>query len=83
MTIWEAIVELVSERGPEKTICPSEAARLLWPEEWRNQMEDVRQVARQLAREGLIEISRKGERLDPDRPFGGPIRLRLTASELP
>ena len=44
-------------------------------------MEDTRQVARQLAREGTIEIVQKGTVLDPNKAFRGPIRLRLNTKE--
>mmetsp|Transcript_198 Transcript_198/g.1427 ORF Transcript_198/g.1427 Transcript_198/m.1427 type:complete len:88 (+) Transcript_198:195-458(+) len=44
-------------------------------------MEDTRQVARQLAREGNIQIVQKGIVLDPNAAFKGPIRLRLNTKE--
>ena len=43
-------------------------------------MEPTRQAARALAREDVIDIVQKGQILDPDQPFKGPIRLRLKAS---
>jgi len=45
-------------------------------------MEDTRQVAKQLAREGKIAILQKGIELDPDKVFKGPIRLRLKVGEV-
>lgn len=44
-------------------------------------MEDTRQVARQLAREGIIEIVQKGTVLDPNKACKGPIRLRLNTKQ--
>lgn len=44
-------------------------------------MEDTRQVARQLAREGKIQIVQKGTVLDPNAAFKGPVRLRLNTKE--
>ena len=43
----EAILELLGARGPQKTICPSEAARALaGDEDFRPYMEPVREAAR-------------------------------------
>lgn len=46
---------------------------------WRDFMERTREIARALAREGAIEITRRGERMRPDARVKGPIRLRLAA----
>ncbi len=71
-----AILDLARERGPAKTICPSDAARQVGGDDWRDLMDDARDVARQLARSGDVEISQKGEVLDPDAAWRGPIRIR-------
>ena len=73
-----AILELSRERGPSKTICPSDAARAVGGENWRDLMDDAREVARSLARDGTVEITQKGEVLDPDATWRGPIRIRAT-----
>jgi hypothetical protein len=74
----DAILELARARGPAKTICPSDAARAVGGESWRDLMADAREIARDLARSGDVEISQKGEVLDPDQPWRGPIRIRAT-----
>jgi Protein of unknown function (DUF3253) len=71
-----AILELSRERGPAKTICPSDAARAVGGENWRGLMDDARDIARDLARHGEVEIMQKGEVLDPDATWRGPIRIR-------
>ncbi len=71
----DTVTELLLVRGPEKTICPSEVARLLYPENWREHMEEVRAVALKMALEEIIEISQRGRVKTP--PFEGPIRLRF------
>jgi hypothetical protein len=71
-----AILDLAKERGPAKTICPSDAARAVGGDDWRDLMDDARDVARDLARSGDVEISQKGEVLDPDATWRGPIRIR-------
>jgi hypothetical protein len=74
-----AILDMARERGPAKTICPSDAARAVGGEQWRDLMDDARDIARDLARKGDVEITQKGEVLDPDAPWRGPIRIRATS----
>ena len=64
----------VLERGIEKSICPSEVARALAPA-WRPLRGPVRAAAARLARQGRLEILRKGKAIDPD-DMHGVIRLR-------
>ena len=72
---WEeAILEILDERGAASA-CPSEVARRMAPEEWRGQMDAVRDAARRLARRGLVTITQRGKALDPDSEFRGPIRI--------
>jgi hypothetical protein len=76
--VESAIFDLLAERGPGKTICPSEAARALDPEGWRRLMPHVRATAVGLARAGRLEITRHGKAADPNA-FKGVYRLRLPA----
>ena len=72
----ETILVLARERGPSKTICPSDAARAVGGDYWRDLMDDARETARDLARQGEVEITQKGEVLDPDATWRGPVRIR-------
>ncbi|NGM19067.1 DUF3253 domain-containing protein [Roseomonas stagni] len=86
MTSTEAleaeILRQTSERGIGKSICPSEVARALAPEEeaWRRLMGPVRAAAIRLAKAGQVEVLRKGKPVDPDAEIRGVIRLRKPAS---
>ena len=71
------ILKLAGERGPDKTICPSDAARAIGGDDWRDLMDDAREAARSLAREGAVDITQKGTALDPDDTWRGPIRIRI------
>ncbi len=73
------ILELCIERGPAKSICPSEVARALEAEEdaWRRLMKPVRRAAIRLAEDGRIEILKKGKRIEPDN-VRGVVRLRIS-----
>lgn len=76
----EAILELLAERGRDKTICPSEAAKLVGGKEerrdWEGLMEPAREAARRLVAAGRIVITQGGKVVDGDTAKG-PIRLKL------
>jgi Protein of unknown function (DUF3253) len=72
-----AILSLAAERGPSSSICPSDAARAVGGDGWRDLMEDARDVARTMARAGRVEVTQRGEVLDPDAPWRGPVRIRI------
>ena len=74
-----AILSLARERGQDKTICPSDAARAVGGQQWRDLMDDARAEARALAKRGEVEISQRGEVLDPDAQWRGPVRIRATS----
>ena len=71
-----AILELLEERPRGATLCPSEAARAVRSEGWRQLMEPARRAARRLVAQGRIEITQGGRVVDPSSARG-PIRLRL------
>lgn len=79
--IEEEILRQVANRGPDKTICPSEVSRALFAPDWREQMSAVRAVARQLAFAGNIRISQGGKSVNLD-DFRGPIRLGAISPDL-
>lgn len=75
-----AILELLANRGPGKSICPSEAAKAVggtaMRHDWESLMEPAREAARRLTRKGTIVMTQKGKVVDPAK-VRGPIRLRL------
>ncbi|WP_405374491.1 MULTISPECIES: DUF3253 domain-containing protein [unclassified Microbacterium] len=70
-----AIRELLSARAASATICPSEAARAVGGEHWRDLMEPARRAARRLVADGEVEITQRGVVVDPSTARG-PIRIR-------
>ncbi len=70
------ILRLTTERGPDKSICPSEVARALDPN-WRPLMSRVRRVALALAGAGRIDVLRKGKPVTTHDEVRGVIRLRV------
>jgi len=75
----EKLLTLLEQRTG--SICPSELARQEGGENWRNLMEPVREAARRLCAQGLLEFTQKGLRVDPSTAKG-PIRLRKTGASL-
>lgn len=71
----ETILALLAARADTSTICPSDAARAVAPEDWRPLMEPARQAAARLVSRGLVEITQRGEVVDP-ASARGPIRIR-------
>lgn len=77
--IHACVVELLAERGPGRTICPSEVARRLAlriDHPWQDLMRPVRTVAAKLVDSGVLEAVQHGALVDI-REVRGPIRLRL------
>ena len=74
--IRDCLLALVRDRGPHKTICPSEVARTLGGFSWRLLMDRVRAVGIALHDAGNIAVTQKGCIVDP-RTARGPIRYRL------
>ncbi len=73
--IEDAIRALVDERGPDRTACPSEVARLfVGADRLRELMPHVREAAARLAERGEIAVTQRGEAVDA-RTARGPIRL--------
>jgi hypothetical protein len=70
------ILDLLAQRDPGKTICPSDAARALGGDDgFRPLMGLVRDAARDLVADGAIEVTQRGTPVDLDAARG-PIRLR-------
>ncbi|MEL6707023.1 MAG: DUF3253 domain-containing protein [Pseudomonadota bacterium] len=74
LTPEQAILDLLVRRGPGKTICPSEAGRLLaGPDgEWRSAMDAVHAAADALLEAGDIQLSWQGITKEKRR---GPYRI--------
>ncbi len=72
-----AITDLLAARAGGATICPSEAARRVGGDDWRDLMEPARRAARRLVDAGEVEITQAGHVVDPSTAKG-PIRIRRT-----
>lgn len=71
----EAMRRLLDARTPGATICPSDVARAVSADNWRELMEASRQSAQRLVDLGEVEITQGGSVVDP-ATAKGPIRIR-------
>ncbi|WBU37580.1 DUF2256 and DUF3253 domain-containing protein [Homoserinibacter sp. YIM 151385] len=69
------ILDLLGQRAATATICPSEAARAVGGDDWRELMEPARRAARRLVAAGEVVITQRGAEVDPST-VRGPIRIR-------
>ena len=70
-----AILDLLAQRAATSTICPSDAARAVGDDDWRDLMEPARQAARRLVDRGDVVITQGGAVVDPATAKGA-IRIR-------
>jgi hypothetical protein len=69
------ILRLLETRDPASSVCPSEVARSLGGDDWRDLMDPVREVAGRLAADGRVRVTQGGSTVDI-ASAKGPIRLR-------
>jgi len=74
--ISETILSMADQRGPEKTTCPSEVARMLFPDDWRDHMKEVVDEAIELHNQAKVVITQKGLAIDVNH-IKGPIRIKI------
>lgn len=71
----QAILELLEQRRPGATICPSDAARAVSPDDWRPLMDAARSAAQRLVDAGRVDVTQGGEVVDL-ATARGPVRIR-------
>lgn len=69
------IDELLDARALSSSICPSDAARAIGGDAWRDLMEPARRAARRMVARDEVEITQGGNVVDPSTAKG-PIRIR-------
>ena len=74
--IEETISALLSQVRDDKSISPNDIAKAIDPINWRRELPKVRGVIIGLARQGRIEVLRKGKPIEPEG-FKGIYRIRL------
>jgi hypothetical protein len=74
--IPQTILAMATQRGVDKSTCPSEIARALFPDDWRKHMQEVRDAAIELHIQGKVTITQKGEPVDVNH-IKGPVRIKI------
>jgi hypothetical protein len=70
-----ATVRALLRHRETSTICPSDAARVVGGEQWRDLMPVARDVARELHEQDVVEVQQGGTRVDDPRSARGPVRI--------
>ena len=70
----EASIRALLRHREGSTICPSDAARVVGGEQWRERMPCAREIAYRMAREGIVRVQQRGLDVEPG-DVRGPIRL--------
>jgi len=78
-SIADKILQMAAERGTEKTICPSDVARQMFPDDWRKHMDEIRKEAIALQKQGKVLITQKGIPIDTNN-IKGPIRIKIVST---
>ena len=63
-----AAYRVLLRHRPEGTTCPSEAARVVGGEAWHGLSAEVRDLAWDLADQGVVRVLQKGEEVERGRP---------------
>lgn len=71
----QRILALLDARPATSSICPSEVARDLAPDDWRPLMQPVRDAAARLVAAGRVEVTQGGGVVDVTTARG-PVRIR-------
>jgi len=78
--VEETLLALLSQVREGESISPNDVAKTVDAENWRRELPKVRAIAIGLARQGRVDILRKGKPADPD-DVRGIYRLRLSRAE--
>lgn len=85
MDLRDWILAIGERKGVDTAFTPEDVARAAFPvgpkeekgkERWRGQIRGIGAAAIGLARQGKLEILRRGEPADPTAPIKGLIQLR-------
>ncbi len=74
--IEDTLFDLLSQVRTDESINPNDVAKAIDREHWQRELPKVRAVVVSLARQGRVEVLRKGKPVEPDG-FKGIYRVRL------
>lgn len=71
----ETILDLLAQRAPTSSICPSDAARAVGGDDWRPLMGPARSAAARLVARGEVVVTQGSDVVDVTTARG-PVRIR-------
>ena len=77
--IEDTLLGLLSQVRKDESISPNDVAKALGIENWQRELPKVRAVVISLARQGRLDILRKGKQVEPEG-LKGIYRLKLPAA---
>jgi hypothetical protein len=78
--IEETLFDLLSQVRKDESISPNQVAKAIDATNWQRELPKIRAVIIGLARQGRLEVLRKGKPIEPEG-FKGVYRVRLAGSE--
>lgn len=78
--VEETLLELLSKAGNSDSISPNQVAKAIDAENWQRELPKVRAVIIGLARQGRVEVLRKGKSVSPEG-LKGVYRVRMASPE--
>lgn len=78
--VEETLLERLSQLRKGESISPNDIAKALSTENWQRELPKVRAVIIGLARQGRVELLRKGKPVEPEG-IKGIYRVRLAESD--
>jgi hypothetical protein len=79
-TVEETLFDLLSQVRKGDSLSPNDVAKAIDATNWRRELPKVRGVIIGLARQGKLEVLRKGKPIEPEG-FKGIYRVRLPQDE--
>lgn len=71
-----AILEMGRKAG-DKTFCPTEVVKWIFPQAWSHFIIDIEEAMMQLYRKGRISVTQSGKEIPKDRLPVGPVRIKV------
>lgn len=76
-TVLETAILEMGRKSGNKTFCPSEVVKWIFPQAWSYFMVDIKEAMMQLYREGKISVTQSGQEVAKDRMPDGPVRIKV------
>lgn len=76
-TILETAILEMGRKNGDKSFCPSEVVKWIFPQDWPHFMVDIQEPMMRLYREGKISITQSGNEIPKEGLPDGPVEIRV------